>query len=436
MHYKSVFDCKLKGKTVFLRADLNSSVVEGRVVISSRLREHSKSIYALSEEGARVVVLSHQGRPGEDEFIELKRHADHIRKFIGRPLKFLRWNDDYVAAIKAMKDGEVVVLDNTRFQKEEQEDKGLEEHSKDEFMKKLGPLGELFVQDALSVCHRPHATVVGFKPYMPCVAGPVLGRELEALEKLKDGKKKGRLVVLGGSKLSDSVGILNGMLESGMAGEACVGGLFGELFLKAKGVDFGAKEKFFSEKKFDKMLPEAKALLEKHGARITLPVDLAVEAQNGASTSALTSKDGAGTNAPATKDGPVAANAKANGHGGSPKRKEIMVKDLPSGFPTMDIGRETTELFKKKIRSSEVVVFNGPMGVYEKPKFSIGTKKILEAIAFHRCFSIIGGGDTERALTSFGLVPQDFSHVSLAGKALLQYLSAEPLPGLEVLERK
>ncbi|VVB99820.1 Phosphoglycerate kinase [uncultured archaeon] len=414
--YKSMFDCKLKDKTVFLRVDINSSVVEGRVVISSRIREHAKTIYALSEEGAKVVVLSHQGRPGEEEFIGLKRHADHIKKFIGRPVRFVKWDEDYVSIIKAMKDGEVVLMDNTRFQKEEQEDKTPEEHAKDDFIMKLAPLGQLFVQDALSVCHRPHATVVGFRPSMECVAGPVLKKELDALEKLEK-IPKGKLVVLGGAKLSDSVSILRGMLDSGMCNKACIGGLFGELFLKAKGVDFGAKEKLFAEKKFDKMLPDAKRILEKYPSRIILPVDLAVAVQNGNGDSNGAAKFNA------------ACPPKA-------KRKEIKVQELPCQFITMDIGTETTEIFKKEIRASEVVVFNGPMGVYEQPKFSIGTKKILEAIAFHRCFSIIGGGDTERALTSFGLVPQDFGHVSLAGKALLQYLSAEPLPGLKILEKK
>lgn len=425
MGYKTVFDYPIKGKTVFLRADLNSPVVEGRVVISSRLREHSKTIYALSEECAKVVVLSHQGRPGEEEFIPLKRHADHIRKFIGKTLRFVKWEDDYVSAIKSMKDGEVIVLDNTRFQKEEQEDKSPEEHSKDAFMKKLGPLGDLFVQDSLSVCHRPHATVVGFKPCMPCVVGPVLAKELEALSKLNDSKGNGKLVVLGGSKLSDSLGILSGMLDNKMTNEACIGGLFGELFLKAKGVNFGAKEKFFAEKGFDKLIPQAKKILDKHSAKLILPIDLAVEVSNGNAKNPVQAEKGNGHAGHAEKD---------VGHAG--KRKELKVGALPSAYPTMDIGTETTELFKKKIRAASVVVFNGPMGVYEKTRFSVGTKKILEAIAFHRCFSIIGGGDTERALTSFGLVPQDFSHVSLAGKALLQYLSAEPLPGLEILEKK
>src|SRR3989344_2840137 len=398
MDYKSVFDFKLKGKTVFLRADLNSSVVEGRVVISSRLREHSKTIYALSEEGAKVIVLSHQGRPGEGEFIPLKRHADHIKKFIDKPLKFVKWGDDYVSEIKKMKGGDVIVLDNTRFQKEEQEKKTPEEHANDPFIKKLGPLGDLFVQDSLSVCHRGHASVVGFKKYMPCVVGPVLQKEFEALGNLKNGNGGKRLVVLGGAKLEDSVELLAGMLENNYADSACIGGLFGELFIKAQGVNFGAKEAFFKEKGFPGLLPKAKELLQKHGKKLVLPVDLALEGAGG-------------------------------------KRVEEPLKALPSDYSSMDIGKDTTELFKKHIRQANVVVFNGPMGVYEKPSFAIGTKKILEAIAFHRCYSIVGGGDTERALTSFGLVPQDFSHVSLAGKALLQYLSTKPLPGLEILEK-
>ncbi|MCR4335568.1 MAG: phosphoglycerate kinase [archaeon] len=397
MKYKSVFDFDLKGKTVFIRTDLNSSVVEGRVVISSRLREHSKTIYALSEEGAKVVVLSHQGRPGEEGFISLKRHADHIRKFIDKPLKFVKWEDDFEKEIKSMKDGEVIILDNTRFLKDEQTKKTPEEHAEDETIKKLGVLGDLFVQDALSVSHRSHASVVGFKKYMPCVVGPVLEKEIEALEKLEDGTNNGKLLVLGGAKLKDSIKLLKGMLENGMANKVCVGGLFGELFLKANGTKLGAKDSFFTEKGFDEIVPAAKELLDKYSRKLILPLDLGLDDNK--------------------------------------KRKEIKVEELPSDLNPMDIGVETTESFKKEIRESKVVVFNGPMGVYEKEKFSVGTKKILEAIAFHRCFSIIGGGDTERALTGFGLVPQDFSHVSLAGKALLQYLSGTPLPGLEILEK-
>ncbi len=398
MDFKTVFDFPLENKTVFFRADLNSSIVEGRVVISSRLREHSKAIYALSEEGAKVVVLSHQGRSKEPEqFISLKRHADFIRKFTGKKVNFITWEEDYIDAVKKLSAGEIIVLENTRFQAEEEQEKSFGEHAESGFVKKLGPLGDIFVLDALSVAHRAHASVVGFKKYMPCVVGPTLERELRALLRLKEQTKNGKLVVLGGAKISDSVSLLSWMLESKMCNEACLGGLFGEIFLKAKGIDFGAKEKFFQEKGFDKMLPEVKNILDRHGEKLFLPVDFAFE-ENG-------------------------------------RRKEVKVQELPVPFFTMDIGRETTELFKSKIRASNIVVFNGPLGIYEDKKFIIGTKKVLEAIAFHRCFSILGGGDTERALSSFGLLPQDFSHVSLAGKALLQYLSNKPLPGLEILER-
>jgi len=398
MNYKSIFDYKLKGKTVFLRADLNSSVVEGRVVISSRLREHSKTIYALSEENAKLVVMSHQGRPNEKGFISLERHAHFIKKFIDSPVKFVKWEDDFETEIKNMKNGEIILLDNTRFQKNEQQKKTAEEHGEDEFIKKLGPLGDFFVQDALSVCHRQHATVIGFKKYMPCVIGPNLEKELIALNELENGKHH-KLLLLGGAKLKDSVNLLAGMLENKLCDKVCIGGLFGDLFLKAKGIDFGAKEEFFKEKGLNELIPQAKEILEKYKTKIVLPIDLAISIQ-----------------------GKV--------------RKEIPLNELPSEYVPKDIGRSTTELFKKEIRAADMVIFNGPMGVYEKKIFAIGTKKALESIAFHRCFSIIGGGDTERALTKFGLLPQDFSHVSLAGKALLQYLSGKPLPGLEILEKK
>jgi phosphoglycerate kinase len=397
LEYKSIFDEKIEGKTVLLRADLNSNVVEGRVIVSSRLREHSKTIYALAEEGAKVVVLSHQGRKGSSDYIELKRHSDFIKKFTDKKVKFVKWKDDYVEEIRGLQNGEIVVLDNTRFLDIEQK-KGMsaEDFSKETPIKELAEVADYFVQDALSICHRAQATVIGFGPLLPCYVGPVLERELEALEKIDktEGKK---LLVLGGAKPEDSIKILDAMLEGKHTDEVCVGGIFGELFLKAKDFDFGTKETYFEKKGFKEVIPQIKELLEKHKEKITLPIDLAQEI------------------------------------GG--KRKEIRVEELPAEHDIFDIGTETTELFKKKIRESNLVVFNGPMGVYEKKAFMIGTKKILETIAFSRNFSILGGGDTETALAQIGLLPQDFGHVSLAGKALLAYLAGKKLAGLEILSK-
>jgi len=397
LDYRPIFDVPLKGKTILLRTDLNSNVVEGRVVVSSRIREHAKTVYSLAEEGARIVVLSHQGRKGDPDFISLKRHADFIKKFVDKSVKFVTWEQDFVNAIKRMKDGDIIVLENTRFLDIETNEKlSPQEFSKQFPIKELSQVADYFVQNALSICHRNQATVVGFTS-LPSFAGPVLERELIALSKLNN-KNEPKLLILGGAKPSDSLHVLDSMIEQNFCNEVCLGGLFGEMFLRASGKPLGKKDKFLDSKGYLEFESEIKKILSKHKSKIILPVDLA------------------------------AAN-------GSNKRKEIAVKDLPTDLDIMDIGRETTELFKKKIRESKIVVFNGPLGVYEKPSFSIGTKKILETIAFGRTFSILGGGDTERAVFSLGLLPQDFSHLSLSGKALLEYLAGEKLPGLEILKQ-
>lgn len=394
MSFKPIFDVPLEGKTVLLRADLNSSVVEGRVVVSSRIREHAKTIYALCEEGAKVVVLSHQGRKGENGFIPLKRHADFLKKFLDKEVKFVTWEENFIGAIKEMKNSDVVVLDNTRFlDAETLKDKSPKDFAQMHPIKELSETGDYFVQNALSVCHRNHATVTGFVN-LPSFVGPVLERELEALKKL-DVNNDGKLLVMGGGKPEDSVGVLEAMLEHGSYNKVCLGGLIGEMFLRAKGTRFGEKDAELDKRGYSLIEPKIKKILVKFGEKIVLPVDFGASPNGG--------------------------------------REEIKVSDLPSDMNVLDIGVETTELFKKKIRESKIVVFNGPLGVYEKKKFSIGTKKILETIAFGRCYSIVGGGDTEKAIFTLGLLPQDFDHLSLAGKALLEYLAGKKLPGLEAL---
>lgn len=397
MGYNSIYDVDVKGKTVFIRVDLNSDIAAGRVIMSPRIREHSKSIYYLSEEGAKTVVLAHQSRPGEDDFISLKRHSIKIKKLIDKPVKFVSWKEDYKKAIKDLKNGEILVLDNTRFLPEELEKKSAEEHSKDKIIQELAPLGDMFVQDALSVCHRKQTSVVGFCSLMPCYVGPCLLKELKALKKLNTIKDS-KLYVLGGAKPEDSIPVLKTSLEKGLANEVLIGGLLGELFLKANGVDFGAKEEFFKKKGYLELIPEIKKVIDEFSEKIVLPLDIAVKKGD--------------------------------------ERAELAVSELPTEYETGDIGKKTIELFKEKIRNSKLTVCNGPMGMYEKQQFSIGTQKILEATAFSKTFSIVGGGDTEKAVATLGLLPSDFNHMSLAGKALLSYLAGEKLPGLEVLKQE
>lgn len=396
MGYKTINDLVLKGKTVLVRVDFNSMVVEHRVMMSSRIREHSKTLEKLADAGAKVVVLSHQGRPGEDDFIALERHANKIRKLLQKEVSFISWEADYTAAIKSLKPGNILVLDNTRFLEDETAKKSIEEHSKDKFVQSLAAVSDYFVQDALSICHRVHGSVVGFAKHMPCVAGPCLEKELNALEKLHSVKGL-KLCVMGGAKPEDSIALIPEMIAHNKAEKFLLGGVVGELFLKAKGIEFGAKEAYFKNKGFLELLPAIKSILEKYSDKIVLPIDLAAE------------KDGI--------------------------RQEFDVNDLPIEHNTYDIGKKTIDTYVPIIKSSALCIFNGPVGMFENPHFSIGTQKVLEAMAFSSTYSIIGGGETERSLIQLGLTREDFGHVSLAGKALLQYLAGEKLPGLEILEK-
>lgn len=384
----------VKGKTIVLRCDLNSNIQNGKPVVSARFSQHAETIKQLSSSGAKLVVLAHQGRKGDADFISLKQHCAALEKLAGKKIKFLDWNSNYISEIGLLKDSEIVLMENTRFLDAEFEEKGAAEHAQTDFVKKLASVSDFFVLDALSVAHRSHASVVGFSA-LPCFAGRVLEKDLLALKKFSETAGK-RLLVLGGAKPKDSIEMLQALLGSKKIDEALVGGLLSELFWKSQGIKFGAKEKFFEEKKLLELLPGCSAALNAFPEKIVLPIDFALDC------------------------------------GG--KRKEIEVEKLPSECSTMDIGEKTIEGYCKKISLAKLVVFNGPMGVFEKKDFSLGTKKVLEAISRSGAFSILGGGDTETAIEALGFSAKQFGHVSLAGKALLEYLAGRELPGLKALE--
>lgn len=395
MAIKFISKKNVKGKTIIIRCDLNSNVDSGKIAVSARLKEHAQTIKGLSKKGAKLVVLAHQGRKGENDFVSLQQHAQALSDLTGKKVALLDWNSDYVSAIKKLKNSEIVLMENTRFLDAESEEKTALEHAQTEFVKELASCSDYYVLDALSVAHRGHASVVGFSALLPSFAGPVLEREILALQKLS--KIKGsRLLVLGGAKPKDSIEIVNSMLEQGKTSEALLGGLLAELFLKANGTSFGAKEKFFEEKKLLDLVPKCAAVLQKYSEKISLPTDLAMACGS--------------------------------------ERKNLAVSQLPSDCISMDIGEQTISDFSKKISKAKLIVFNGTMGVYEKPDFAVGTKEILNAISKSKAFSLLGGGDTETALSMFGFNAKQFGHVSLAGKALLEYLVGKQLLGLVALE--
>ncbi|MFH1895076.1 MAG: phosphoglycerate kinase [archaeon] len=385
----------LKGKTVLLRVDINSNIQQGKPVVSARIKEHSKTIKFFSSKKAKTVVLAHQGRKGQEDFISLKGHLTELEKLVGKKFLFCSWEENFSEKISSLTDGQILLMENTRFLDFEEKDLTPEEHSKEKVIQELASVSDVFVLDALSVAHRSHASVVGFIPLLPSFAGPILEKEIINLDKALNSKEKPRLLVLGGAKPLDSFKTLVFFLKENRADKALVSGIFGELFLVASGIKFGKKDSFFESKGFLEAVPELKKLLDEFPEKIVLPEDLAVDENS--------------------------------------RRINTDISSLPSDFISKDLGEKTIKNFSEEIMKAKLIVFNGPPGVFEEKIFSKGTKEILKAISESNAFTFLGGGDTETALTSLGFSSKDFSFVSLSGKASLNYLSGKKLVAVEAL---
>ena len=394
---KTLDDFDFKGKVAIVRVDFNSPIdpETKRILDDYRIRAHSKTIRELSEKGARVVVLSHQGRPGRPDFVSLREHATLLSKFIGREV---RYTDDVFGAeaireISRLKDGEVLVLGNVRKFEGEMESKSAEEHARSELVRSLAPLADVFVLDAFSSAHRAHASVIGFTAVLPSLAGRVMEKELKALEAVLDDPERPCVYILGGVKIEDSLKILGRVFEEDVADLVLTGGVFANLILLAMGFELG--EPSMEEIRDGKLLDEARRLVNSYPERLKAPIDVAVDA------------------------------------GG---RVEISVEELPSEHKIMDIGSRTIRLYSELIKGARSILFNGPVGVFEREEFEKGTREILKAIASSDAFSLVGGGHSIAAVKKYGL-EDGISYMSTAGGALMAYLMEEELPGLKALER-
>lgn len=449
MKFLTLDDVQVEGKTIFIRPDLNCPVEKGKAQLSPRMVEHAKTIFELMQKGAKVVILAHQGRVGKDDFISLKGHAKMLEKEIGK-LAPKKTKIAFVAdvagkkaqdTIKKLDGGQALLLENVRFLDDEEK---FEKSGKSTLVQNLAPLCDIFVLDAFSVAHRAHASVVGFGGKCPCVAGRVIENELNALCKFESPKKPS-LLILGGAKPSDSLPIMKQWLETGKADYALCGGAMGNLMLMASGKSLGKpSEEFLSKNEALEDFENTKKLYLKFKSKILIPSDVVVDegAGNEKANSSGTS------NAGAISSG--AGNEKANsplagGNAGSAgiakatstlagSAKTISVSSLPSNFAILDIGRQTVDAYSKQILQAGSIVLNGPMGVYEKAEFASGTKAILQAVANSPAFSLLGGGHTLSALEKFKISYSKFGYVSLSGKALVEYLSGEKLPGVKMLE--
>lgn len=371
---KTLNNFNFKGKTVLLRADLNSDVVKGKVVLGERIKASVETIKELKKKGARVVIIAHQGRKGKNDFISLEGHCKLLNKFV--KVKFV----DYVIDdINELKNGEALLLENIRFIKDEF---NVTKGKKNELYQ-LVDLCDIYVNDAFSVCHRKHFSIIGFPKYMKNCAGRLLEKEIKALKKLKVDKG---LCILGGAKPEDNIKLLKGnkILSCGLFGQSC---------LVAKNFKFGFQNKFLT--KTAELNKQLIAKLKLKLKNVETPIDFAI---------------------------------KVNG-----KRKELSLEQFPSKYEIYDIGEKTIKKYTEEIKKAKTIYMKGPAGDCSSKQFCKGTSQILKAIANSKGYSVLGGGHLSDAIAESKINRKKFGHISLSGGALLRYISGEKLVGLEVL---
>lgn len=396
-------DFVFKGKTVLVRVDINTPLDPKKGLQDSpRIAEHAATLKALSEKGAKVVALAHQGRPYSDDFVSLKGHAALLSKHAGLPVGFIDglFSDAVLARVAKLKLGEILLLENTRFYAEETEEvKDGQAFLKSRFLQRLSPAADFFVNDAFSVSHRLQASVVGPSLFLPSCAGLVMERELNGLQRALEHAEHPNVYVLGGAKPDDVFELLKYACETPAVDKVLTSGILGELCILAGGFSVGpAKMKLLKENGFDALVPGLKALLARYSLKIEFPQDVAVL------------------------------------EGG--KRKEYSVKSLSSAKgPSFDLGAKTISRYAQILSTAKTIYFKGPVGKYEDPLFAQGTREILRAIAGGKAFSLMGGGHSLNALEKFGIPQGKISHVSLAGGAVVAYLQGKPLPGVEALRQ-
>ena len=395
-------DFDFTDKTTLVRVDFNSPVdpKTKNLLDDTRIRAHAETtIKELTQKGARTVILAHQGRPGEPDFIPLKQHAKALSEILGKPVGYVDdiFGEQAQKAIKKLKNGDIIVLENVRTYPDEQKKGSPEEHAKSEFVRKLAPLVDVFVNDAFAAAHRAHISIVGFTAVLPSILGRIMERELHALKKVLESPEKPCAFILGGAKGDDSLEISRYVLRNNIADYILTGGVIGHIFLAAKNIELGKPNMEFLEKKeLMDLVPGIRELMRTYPQAIKVPVDLAVEVNQ--------------------------------------KRKEIPVNELPTSYSIFDIGTHTAKKYQELIHNAGSIVISGPMGVFENREFMTGTKKILEALAGSRAFSLVGGGHTVAAVEELGLANK-MSYVSTAGGALIEFLMGKQLPGIVALEK-
>lgn len=399
LEFPTLDDADVRGKTVLVRVDINSPIHPrtGEILDDTRIRECSTTLKELSQREAKVVVLAHQGRPGDEDFTALEKHAKKLSEILRIKVRYLEdvFGPSARQAIKSLKPGEVLLLENVRFCAEEGLSSPPEELAKTHLVRRLAELADIYVNDAFAAAHRSQASLVGFGPVLPTFAGRVMERELKGLSKVLSPERP-CVYAIGGAKVDTKLSIIKNAIGRRTADELLTGGLVGQVFLTAAGRDIGANLNLLLEKGFRREIEMAGELLATCGERIKMPVDVVVDNR------------------------------------GEPK--ELSVDQLPNKLPICDIGSRTIEEYSEIMAGAGTIVACGPFGIFENPMFARGTLGILRAMANSGAFTIIGGGHLLAVAKATGIADK-MGHISTGGGACLSFLSGENLPVIEMLMR-
>ena len=391
MNKKTVEDIDVKGKRVLVRCDFNVPQDDnGNITDDRRIREALKTIRYLIDNNAKVILCSHLGRP-KGEFnmkYSLAPVAKRLSELLGKEVKLAKdvIGEDAKALANSLNDGDVMLLENVRFHKEE-------EANDPEFSKALASLAEVYVNDAFGTAHRAHASTAGVANYLPAVCGFLIKKEIEVMGNALNNPARPFVAILGGKKVSDKISVIENLIDK--VDTLIVGGGMAYTFFKAKGYEVGK-----SICELDKV-DLAKGLLdkaEKKGVKLLLPIDnvIATEFSNDA------------------------------------ERKVVPSNEIPADWEGLDIGPETIKMFAEELKNAKTVVWNGPMGVFELDNFAVGTNKIAEVLATLDAVTIIGGGDSAAAVEKGGYADK-MTHISTGGGASLEFLEGKDLPGISCL---
>jgi phosphoglycerate kinase len=387
-----------EGKTVLLRLDLNSPLdpTSNSILDDKRFREHLPTIQALQK--SRVVIITHQSRPGKKDFSTLEAHAEKLEHLTKHPVHYI---DDIIGSrakesVRALKDGEILMLENVRFNAEENLTMKAEDAKKTHLVQRLATFGDFFVNDAFGTAHRSQPTIVGLPLVMRSVAGLLMEKEVMTLSKVFQSAPRPVCMVLGGTKVDDSIAVADHMLRHQIADQIMMIGVVANIFLSALGYDIGNPSlQLIHQLKYEKEIDKAKILLSEFRDKILIPDWVAVREDGG--------------------------------------RVEYPVDAIPADMPIMDIGTDSMVHFSRILKEAGTVVFNGPAGVFEERDFATGTYELLKS-ASEADFSVVGGGHTAAVIEKIGIEDR-FTHISTGGGACIEFLTGKVLPAVDALEK-